>query len=51
MPPDIQISVSDSDEKGVEKSFEMGLYDTIGFRNPELVQYLLEGIATFTASH
>jgi hypothetical protein len=44
MPPDIQICVSD--EKGAEngKSFEIGLYDTIGFRNPDLVQFLLEGI-------
>ena len=45
MPPDVQIAIPQTDDKGTEtgKNFEMGVYDTTGIRNPELVHFILEG--------
>lgn len=39
MPPDVQIGISDNDEKeAVPKQIDMGIYDVVGFHDADLIQ-------------
>jgi len=47
MPPDVQISIHDTEEKEgqLPKQIDIGIYDTIGFHDADLIHYILEGQA------